>query len=113
MISYIEGCWNCLRSHRRVSLICSRLYLELRKAHLSNRGMDAQPRWFENQIGFLESYLLPLAHRLEDTGVFGSTMGTSFAQIVENNRDKWLTEGYEATQKLFAEGEAAFPAVAP
>ena len=82
--------------------------MELRRAHLSNRGMDAQPRWFENQIGFLESYLLPLAHRLEDTGVFHQ-MGPVFAQIVEDNRDRWLTEGYEATQKLFAEGEAASP----
>lgn len=42
-----------------------RLYLELRRAYVANRGPDPQEKWFENQIGFLESYLLPLARRLE------------------------------------------------
>jgi hypothetical protein len=82
--------------------------MELRKAHITGRGFDAQPKWFENQIGFLESYLLPLAHRLEDMGVFQS-VGPVFAEIVEGNRDRWLTEGYDVTQKLFKDGEALLP----
>ena len=84
----------------------NRLYLELRKAYQAGRGVDAQPRWFENQIGFLESYLLPLAHRLEDTGVFGNF---EFGNIVESNQDKWLTDGYDVTQKIVGDGAAAYP----
>lgn len=84
----------------------SRLYLELRKAYQAGRGFDASAKWFENQIGFLESYLLPLAHRLEDTNVFGSM---EFARIVEDSRDRWLTEGYDEAQRVIAEGAKVYP----
>jgi len=87
----------------------SRLYNELRKSYVSKRGNDPEPRWFENQIGFLESYLLPLAHRLEDTGVFGPTVGESFALTVEDNRDRWLTEGYDVSVKTVKDGAEAYP----
>jgi len=87
----------------------NRLYMELRKAHQANRGGDPQSRWFENQIGFLESYLLPLARRLEDTGVFGDVVGPAFTQIVESNRDKWLTDGYEVAQTTIQEGGEKYP----
>jgi hypothetical protein len=87
----------------------SMLYLELRCAYQASRGADPEPRWFENQIGFLESYLLPLARRLEDTGIFGDKIGAQFAQIVEDNRDRWLTDGFDITQKSIQDGAAKFP----
>ena len=86
----------------------NRLYLELRKAYVAKRGADPQPKWFENQIGFLESYLLPLAHKLEDTGVFGEEVGEMFALTVEANRDKWLTHGFEVSQKIIEKGAKDF-----
>jgi hypothetical protein len=87
----------------------TRLYLELRKAYVAGKGGDPEPRWFENQIGFLESYLLPLAHRLEDTGVFGEQQGEFFARVVEANRDKWLTAGYVVTGEAVAQGAKLYP----
>lgn len=86
-----------------------RLYNELRKAHVDGRGPDVSKNWFENQIGFLESYLLPLARRLEDTGVFGEEVGAQFPRIVEDNRDQWLTDGYEIAQKTIEDGAKKFP----
>jgi hypothetical protein len=86
-----------------------RLYMELRRAYQAKRGFDPQHRWFENQIGFLESYLLPLAHRLDDLGVFGPEVGPAFASIVEDNRDRWLTQGYDATQKVIIDGAELYP----
>lgn len=83
----------------------TRLYLELRKAYKTDRGMDPSPRWFENQIGFLESYLLPLARRLEDTNVFK----LPFAPIVEANRDKWLTHGFDVAKATISEGQSKYP----
>jgi hypothetical protein len=82
-----------------------RLYLELRRAYVQGKGTDPQPRWYENQIGFLESYLLPLARRLEDTGVFGPDIAPMFATIVELNRNKWLLHGIEVTKDIIAQGE--------
>lgn len=86
-----------------------RLYMELRRAYVANRGFNPQEKWFENQIGFLESYLLPLARRLEDTSVFGEQVGQLFAATVEANRDQWLTQGYDVSQKIIAAGAKKFP----
>jgi 3'5'-cyclic nucleotide phosphodiesterase len=85
-----------------------RLYLELRKAYIEERGMDPETRWYENQIGFLESYLLPLARRLEDTGVFGDELGQLFATIVEANRDQWIQEGQDVTEAIVEKGAEEF-----
>jgi hypothetical protein len=85
-----------------------RLYFELRKAHILGRGIDPEANWFKNQIGFLECYLLPLARRLEDTGVFGEQTGQLFAQTVESNRDTWLVEGQEVTDAIVATGAETY-----
>jgi hypothetical protein len=87
----------------------NQLFLELKKAHKEGRGGDPKNNWFENQIGFLESYLLPLARRLEDTGVFGDVIGPVFARIVEANRDRWLTDGLGVTSNIILEGGKRFP----
>lgn len=85
-----------------------RLYMELRRAYVTKRSTaDPRNRWYENQIGFLESYLLPLAERLEETGVFGE-VGMNFIEIVKNNRDQWLTEGLSVTDSIVADGDARF-----
>jgi hypothetical protein len=96
-----------LQSFEQMQKWANRLYLELRKAYVENRGIDASPKWFENQIGFLECYLLPLARKLEDTGVFADS-DAQFARHVENNRDRWLTDGYEASVKSVKEGAEKF-----
>lgn len=65
--------------------------------------------WFHNQIGFLESYLLPVARRLEDTGAFGVEQGQIFAAIVEANRDKWVQVGEEISQQVIEDSAKRFP----
>ena len=87
----------------------NRLFLELKKAHQNGRGPDPCGNWHPNQIGFLESYLLPLARRLEDTGVFGEVIGPVFANIVEANRDQWLTDGVVVTTDIIKEGANRYP----
>ena len=89
-----------------------RLYFELRLAHVTGRGVDVSANWFENQIGFLESYILPLARRLEDTGVFGDECilpGIQFAKRVEDLRDEWLAKGYDVSQELIEQGAQHYP----
>ena len=87
----------------------NRLFLELRRAHVQDRGADPQNGWFSNQIGFLEAYLLPLARRLDDTGIFGDEQGARFAQIVEENRDQWMRDGMALTTEIIREGDRLFP----
>lgn len=87
----------------------NRLFLELRSAHVQGRGDDPTNGWFTNQIGFLEAYLLPLARKLDDTGVFGDSQGGMFASIVENNKDQWTREGMALTADIVREGYERFP----
>lgn len=87
----------------------NRLFLELKKAFVQGRGDDPQAGWFNNQIGFLEAYLLPLARKLDDTGVFGDTRGSIFAHIVEENKERWMREGASLTANIIREGHLQFP----
>jgi len=85
------------------------LYLELRKAHIEKRGEDPSNGWFNNQIGFLDFYLLPLARKLDDTGAFGDTRGAIFASIVERNRSRWTREGMNVTMNIVVQGSKDYP----
>jgi len=87
----------------------NRLYLELRRAHAAGRGPDASPDWYRNQIGFLEYYVLPLARKMDETGVFGEMVGPSFARLVEANRDRWLLDGEKVTKDITEKGKNDFP----
>jgi hypothetical protein len=87
----------------------NRLFLELKKAYVTGRGDDPQGGWFNNQIGFLEAYLLPLARKLDDTGLFGDTRGAIFAQVVVENKERWMQEGMSLTANIIREGHLQFP----
>ena len=109
LFSPLTDCFHLLAYLSQMVIWSGRLYFELRYAYVLGRGGDPQARWFENQIGFLESYLLPLARRLEDTGVFGDgAVAQSFARTVEANRDTWLVEGQEVTDDIVRTGEEAY-----
>eukprot|EP00980_Cylindrotheca_fusiformis_P019950 scaffold7025_cov123-Cylindrotheca_fusiformis.AAC.9 len=87
----------------------NRLFMELRKAFVEGRGFDPTDGWYKNQIGFLEAYLLPLARRLDDTGVFGDERGSIFETIVYDNRDRWHKEGMSLAANIIKTGNEVFP----
>jgi len=86
------------------------LYMELRKAYVENKGDDPMNGWYDNQTGFLDFYVLPLARKLDDAGTFGDTRGGIFVSIVEQNRKRWLKEGMLSTLKIVKEGDSEYPA---
>jgi hypothetical protein len=98
-----------LQSWDNMAKFSNRLFLELRRAYVQGRGEDPQNGWFSNQIGFLEGYLLPVARRLDDTGVFGDTIGAMFAQGVDDNRERWMREGMNLTASIIREGDEIYP----
>mmetsp|Transcript_14120 Transcript_14120/g.20859 ORF Transcript_14120/g.20859 Transcript_14120/m.20859 type:complete len:675 (-) Transcript_14120:304-2328(-) len=77
-----------------------RLFFELKTTYHNGFGEDPQNRWYQNQITFLESYILPLARRLGDMGVFGESIGPMFEEIVKQNRDKWVSDGFLVTSRV-------------
>jgi hypothetical protein len=78
----------------------TRLFFELMDSHEAGRGEDPRRGWFENQITFIESYLLPLARRLHATKAFGDSVGPVFARTVEENRDRWISDGVVLTEQV-------------
>mmetsp|Transcript_24587 Transcript_24587/g.58328 ORF Transcript_24587/g.58328 Transcript_24587/m.58328 type:complete len:599 (+) Transcript_24587:419-2215(+) len=87
----------------------NKLYMELRRAYVDGRGDCPQNGWFNNQIGFLDFYLLPVARKLDDMGVFDDQIGAKFAENVQSNRERWTKEGMNVTAQIIMEGEKAYP----
>jgi hypothetical protein len=58
----------------------NKLYLELCRAHVAGRGQNVSRNWYRNQIGFLELYVLPVAQKMNEIGVFGALVGPSLIE---------------------------------
>ena len=84
-----------------------RLFFELLSSYSDGRGEDPRQGWFQNQITFMESYMLPLARRLQMMQIFGDEVGSMFGMRVEENRDRWLEEGATVTQKWIVDSSAS------
>eukprot|EP00546_Thalassionema_frauenfeldii_P002163 CAMPEP_0178933288 /NCGR_PEP_ID=MMETSP0786-20121207/23175_1 /TAXON_ID=186022 /ORGANISM="Thalassionema frauenfeldii, Strain CCMP 1798" /LENGTH=1147 /DNA_ID=CAMNT_0020610845 /DNA_START=214 /DNA_END=3662 /DNA_ORIENTATION=+ len=77
-----------------------RLYGELYRAYKSGRA-DTDPTigWYEGQIKFFDGYVIPLAKKLKECGVFGVS-GDEYLSYAEMNRDEWSQKGREETRKM-------------
>jgi len=89
-----------LQSWENMTSWMSRMFKELLKAHEAGRGYDPRVAWFDNQIQIFEYYLLPLASRLEETGVFVDQSGPSFVDLLEGNLDRWMLDGISCTESF-------------
>ena len=70
----------------------TRLFIELNDAYVSGRGNNPASNWFNGQIGFFDYYVIPLAKRLQQSGVFGIA-GDSFVENAVNNKNRWQQDG--------------------
>lgn len=81
----------------------TRLYKELMNGFVLNRGENPSVGWYENQIKFLDFYILPLAKNLGVMGVFEESVGGMFAKCVKSNLARWIEEGARATDLMIKE----------
>jgi hypothetical protein len=84
--------WNC------------NLFHELEDAHNDKRAGSWDPTadWFNNQIVFYDLYVLPLAHRLHKTGLFGGNKGNRFVNNANAIKRRWILEGEAITKEMIA-----------
>jgi hypothetical protein len=82
---------------------CERLFQEQKKCHDDGRGEDPITDWHENQIGFFESYTMPLACRLAETGVLGFGEVQMLVNGVRQNNLRWMIEGKDVLIKMVKE----------
>jgi len=77
-----------------------RLFDELYKAYMNGRSeTDPSENWYKGEIGFFDFYIIPLAKKLSDCGIFGVS-SDEFLNYAEKNRAEWEMTGQEIVAKM-------------
>jgi 3'5'-cyclic nucleotide phosphodiesterase len=77
-----------------------RLFLEMTKAYRSGRmASDPASFWYQGELGFFDNYIIPLAKKLKECGVFGVS-SDEFLNYAEQNRAEWSERGQEIVAEL-------------
>ncbi|CAB9517945.1 Receptor-type guanylate cyclase gcy [Seminavis robusta] len=81
-----------------------RLFQEMYQAYTDGRS-DTNPCsfWYEGEIGFFDFYIIPLAKKLKDCGVFGVS-SAEYLDYALANREEWVQRGRD----VVAEYETKF-----
>jgi len=70
-----------------------RLFQEMSDAYQQGRmAKDPAEFWYEGELGFFDKYVIPLAKKLWECGVFGVSC-YEFLNYAETNRNEWETKG--------------------
>ena len=88
----------------------SRLFLELYKAFMDDRGnntKDPSEGWYKGEMGFFDFYIIPLAKKLEECGVFGVS-SDEYLNYALGNRREWEARGQEVVENLIKEAHAKY-----
>lgn len=77
-----------------------RLFHEVYSAYLNGRG-EQNPAlgWYEGEIAFFDFYVIPLAKKLKECGVFGVS-SDEYLDYALGNREEWVQRG-EAMVKSY------------
>jgi class 3 adenylate cyclase len=79
-----------------------RLFAEMTVAYQSGR-MENNPAdgWYHGELGFFDNYIIPLAKKLKDCGVFGVSSDEYLNYALENRRE-WANQGEDVLAELIA-----------
>jgi 3'5'-cyclic nucleotide phosphodiesterase len=77
-----------------------RFFLECYEAYVKGRAaVDPSIAWYEGELGFFDHYIIPLAKKLKECGVFGVS-SYEYLQYALNNRAEWETRGKEIVVEM-------------
>ena len=80
-----------------------RLFQEMAVAYKAGRlGFNPAEKWYEGEIGFFDNYVIPLAKKLKNCGVFGVASDEYLSYAMENRRE-WEEKGQEFVAALVEE----------
>ena len=75
-------------------------FMECYKAYREGRSeTDPSENWYKGEIGFFDFYIIPLAKKLKDCGVFGVS-SDEYLNYALQNRKKWEETGHEAVAEF-------------
>ena len=77
-----------------------RLFEEMSCAFLAGRAnKDPADNWYKGEIGFFDFYIIPLAKKLKDCGVFGVS-SDEYLNFAMKNHAEWEIKGKEIVAKM-------------
>ncbi|KAL7562532.1 hypothetical protein ACA910_008238 [Epithemia clementina (nom. ined.)] len=78
----------------------AKLFEEMYKAYKEGRA-EKNPAdfWYKGEIGFFDFYIIPLAKKLKECGVFGVS-SKEYLNYAERNRKEWELRGQEVLSEL-------------
>jgi hypothetical protein len=78
-----------------------RLFKEMYSAYRSGRGGDKDPSegWFKGELWFFDNYVIPLAKKLKECGVFGVASAECLTYALDNRRE-WESKGQQIVQRM-------------
>lgn len=80
-----------------------RLFREMYTAYASGRSdKDPSINWYENELAFFDLYVIPLAQKLEQCGVFGVS-SDEYISYARCNRDEWEDRGRAIVSDMLEE----------
>jgi hypothetical protein len=90
-----------------------RLLQEMYLAYQQGRSAkDPTENWVSGEIGFFDYYIIPLAKKLKDCGVFGVS-SDEYLNYAMVNRRKWKEEGEAITAQMVARLKESHPLSLP
>lgn len=80
-----------------------RLFAEVYAAYQCGRGPKKDPveTWYNGELWFFDNYVIPLAKKLEECGVFGVSSSECHNYALEN-RKEWAVKGKDIVAKMAA-----------
>jgi hypothetical protein len=77
-----------------------RLFHEMHEAYQTGRvAVDPSTNWYIGELGFFDYYLIPLAMKLKECGVFGAS-GNEYISYVLKNKKEWERKGRQVVQEM-------------
>ncbi|KAL7581160.1 hypothetical protein ACA910_005950 [Epithemia clementina (nom. ined.)] len=77
-----------------------RLYREMYAAYLAGRTeKDPTEGWYEGEIKFFDGWVIPLAKKLRECGVFGVS-SDEYLNYAEKNRAEWVVRGEDVLESF-------------
>jgi len=89
-----------------------KLFAEMCKAYEAGRGSDKHPAegWYKGELWFFDNYVIPLAKKLDECGVFGVCSDECLTYAVEN-RTEWEIKGEAVVEDLQRRYKVVNPSV--
>ena len=82
------------------------LFKEMTKAYKNGRAeKNPADSWYQGEIGFFDFYVIPLAKKLSDCGVFGVS-SDEYLIYATKNRDEWEARGEEIVREMVEQVES-------